>query len=284
MRKIAVINQKGGVGKTTTAVNLGHALALTGRRVTLLDLDPQGHLSPCLGVFRPPAHGMDSVLLDGAPMEERILATRELLHLLPAGDRLGEFEAQGGGVARARILQEALQANELESDLLIMDCPPSAGLLVINAVLAADDVLIPVAGDYLSLTGLARLMGTLQKLEAMRQVPLRQWIFLSRLIPRRRLSQEVAGKLNEHFPKYFLRTAIREAAVLAECAGAGRSIFEYRSKSRSAQEFAELAEDLLQARVMQDEHKAAGDDTRSASGVDSGGAASEHTSRCANPG
>lgn len=253
MRKIAVINQKGGVGKTTTAINLGHALARQGKRVMLLDLDPQGHLAVCLGLFRAPAGGMDSVLLDGQTLGERAVATRELLELVPSGERLGEFEQISGGVERARVLSETLAANPPDVDYILFDCPPSAGLLVINAVVAADDALIPVAGDYLSLTGLARLMGTIKKIEGLRRTPLRKWIFLSRYVPRRRLSKEVSDKLMEHFPQYLLRTSIREAAVLAECAGAGRTVFEYRGKSRSAQEFEELAEDLLQARVMQNE-------------------------------
>lgn len=259
MRKIAVINQKGGVGKTTTAVNFGHALARTGKRVMLIDLDPQGHLAHCLGLFRAPIHGIDSVLLEKRPLAEVVIATRELIDLVPAGNRLGDFESIGGGVERARILDEALQAASPEVDYLVFDCPPSAGLLVVNAVLAADDVLVPVAGDYLSLTGLARLMGTMKKIESMRSAPLRKWIFLSRLLPRRRLSREVTEKLLQHFPQYFLRTSIREAAVLAECAGAGRTIYEYRGKSRSAQEFTDLAEDLLQARVMQDEQQTTSD-------------------------
>ena len=255
MRTIAVINQKGGVGKTTTAVNLGHALALTGKRVMLVDLDPQGHLSACLGLFRAPGEGMDSVLLDGKPLTGFAVGTRELLQIVPAGNRLGDFEQVAGGVERAHLLRKAVEADMPDVDYLLFDCPPSAGLLVVNAVVAADDVLVPVAGDYLSLTGLAKLMGTLKRIEGLRDKPLVKWIFLSRFIARRRLSQEVLGKLLQHFPQHLLKTSIREAAVLAECAGAGRTIFEYRGKSKSAEEFRQLADDLLQARVMQDEQR-----------------------------
>jgi len=255
MRTIAVINQKGGVGKTTTAANLGHALSLQGKRVMLVDLDPQGHLAACLGIFRAPAKGVDSVLLDGDTLSERAVSTRELLQLVPAGMRLQEFENRPGGVERAKVLINSLSHAAPDVDYLIFDCPPSAGLLVVNAAIAADDLLIPVAGDYLSLTGLAKLMGTIKKLEGLRGRPLQKWIFLSRFIARRRLSQEVYGKILQHFPRNLLRTSVREAAVLAECAGAGRTVFEYRAKSKSAEEFRALAEDFLQGKVMQDEQQ-----------------------------
>lgn len=255
MKTIAVINQKGGVGKTTTTVNLGHALSKLGNRVLLIDLDPQGHLAACLGLFRAPAEGADVVMLDGQPLPDKSVATRELLEVIPAGNRLGEFEQVGGGVESSRVLREHLRTNPPDVDYVIIDCPPSAGMLVINAIVAADDVLIPVAGDYLSLTGLAKLMGTIKKIESLRDSPLKKWIFLSRYIARRRLSQEVTDKIREHFPQYLLPTSIREAAVLAECAGAGRTIFEYRAKSKSAQEFAQLADDLLHGRVIKDEQQ-----------------------------
>ena len=255
MQTIAVINQKGGVGKTTTAVNMGHALAMQGRRVMLVDLDPQGHLAPCLGVFRAPREGIDQVLLQGAALESVAVATRELLQLVPAGAELGEVERLQGGSERGQLLQRALARSRPDVDYLLFDCPPSAGLLVMNAVLAADHVMIPVAGDYLSLTGLANLVNTLRRVEGLRATPLRKWIFMSRFVARRRLSREVLGKIMQHFPHYLLPTAIREAAVLAECAGAGRTIFEYRGKSKSAEEFRSLADDFLQGRVMSDEQQ-----------------------------
>jgi len=259
MQTIAVINQKGGVGKTTTTVNLGHALALQGKRVMLVDLDPQGHLSACLGLFRAPAEGVDTVLLEGRTLAERAVSTRELLEVVPAGRRLGEFEQLGGGLERAQVMRQSLMAASPDVDYLLFDCPPSAGLLVVNAVVAADQALIPVAGDYLSLTGLAKLMGTMKKIEGLRHTPLQKWIFLSRFIARRRLSREVCSKLQQHFPQHLLHTSIREAAVLAECAGAGRTIFEYRGKSKSAEEFRALADDLLQQRVMQNEQQQTSD-------------------------
>lgn len=255
MRSIAVINQKGGVGKTTTTINLGHALANLGNRVTLVDLDPQGHLAACMGLFRAPHKGIDEVLLNGGSMDELKVSTRELIDLIPAGDRLDEFEYQSGGLERAKILRDRIAESCPDTDYLLFDCPPSAGMLVANTVVAVDDILVPVAGDYLSLTGLARLMLTLKKLEALRDKPVNKWIFLSRFVPRRRLSQEALDRLLEHFSDHLLSTQVREAAVMAECAGAGRSIFEYRPKSKSAAEFAQLADDLLNGRILRDEQE-----------------------------
>jgi len=255
MQTIALINQKGGVGKTTTAVNLGHALALRGKRIMLIDLDPQGHLAPCLGIFRAPKEGIDKVLLQGKGLSEVAIATRELMQLAPAGAELGEVERLQGGVERGQLLLDVLKHSAPDVDYVLLDCPPSAGLLVMNALLAADHALIPVAGDYLSLTGLANLMNTLRRVEGLRDKPLHKRVFLSRFIARRRLSREVMAKIMHHFPHYLLPTSIREAAVLAECAGAGRTIFEYREKSKSAEEFRALADDFLQGRVVSDEQQ-----------------------------
>lgn len=255
MRTIAVINQKGGVGKTTTTVNFGHALALEGNRVALADLDPQGHLSPCLGIFRSPRYGMDEVLLNGSPLFEHVVDTRELLQLIPAGERLAEVDEILGGTERARLLGEAINAARDDIDYLVFDCPPSAGLLVANAVLAVDDVLVPVAGDYLSLTGLAKLMITLKRFESYRDTPLSTYLFMSRFLPRRRLAREVQDKLLEHFPSQLLATAIKEAAVVAESAGAGRTVFEYRANSKSAEEFQYLCRDYFNQRLLVNEQK-----------------------------
>lgn len=255
MRTIAVINQKGGVGKTTTTINFGHALAMRGHRVTLVDLDPQGHLAACMGLFRAPHKGMQQVLLENMALQDVAVSTREMIKLIPTGDDLGSFEYLSGGLDNAGALKERIAASSLDTDYLVFDCPPSAGMLVANAVVAADDILVPVAGDYLSLTGLARLMITIKKLESMRDSEARKWIFLSRFVARRRLSKEAVAKLKEHFSDQLLQSSIREAAALAECAGAGRTIFEYRPKSKSAEEFANLADDFLQGRVMSNEQQ-----------------------------
>lgn len=250
MRIIAIINQKGGVGKTTITANLGHALQIIGNRVMLVDLDPQGQLTTSLGIFRLPKKGIDTVLLDQAPLQAVGIHTRESMVLVPAGNRLMEVEhLNDGGMSRASLLDKALQQENPDQDFILLDCPPASGLLSANAIMAADEVLIPVSGDYLSLTGVAHLLATLKKFETLRSTSLQQWVVLSRFHTRRRLSKEVRSKLLTHFPNKVLATEIKEAAALAECPAAGRTIFEFRRTSNSAKDFMQLAHDLIERRA-----------------------------------
>ena len=251
MKTIAVINQKGGVGKTTTTVNLGHALALSGKRVLVVDMDPQGHLAACLGIFRPPTKGVDEVLLNKVPIKELVHANREGLHLLPAGVHLERVEQlHKGGADRARLLKAALEETDLNYDVILFDCPPMFGILVANVLMAVDEALIPINGDYLSLNGFAKLLATMKRFEPYRDKPLERWVVLSRFHPRRRISRDVLARLAKHMPGRVLATPIRESVVLTECPSMGRTIFEYRKQSASAQDFLKLADDLLQRRVM----------------------------------
>jgi len=251
MKTIAVLNQKGGVGKTTISVNLSHALALAGNRVMAIDLDPQGHLSTSLGIFKQPIHGVSDVLKGERTLSSVKIDTREGLQLIPAGENLREIEEVGGNVKeQMHLLKEAIADIEDKPDFIVLDCPPSSGLLGANAILAVDEILIPVSGDYLSLNGLAHLMITLKRFEAVRDTPLCKRIVLSRFVARRRLSQEVLEKLLEHFPDLIMKTFIREAAVLSECPSAGRTIFEYKSTSSSAEDFRQLALDVLEGNIL----------------------------------
>lgn len=251
MKTVAVLNQKGGVGKTTISANLSHALALKGQRVTAIDLDPQGHLTASLGIFKPPKHGICDVLTGEKPLQAVKIDTREGLHLVPAGARLREIEESGGNMKeKMHLLQHAIEDIAGDQDFIVMDCPPASGLLAANAILAVDEVIIPVSGDYLSLNGLAHLMITLKRFDVIRDKPIGKRIVLSRFVARRRLSREVLDKLIQHFPGMILQTPIREAAVLAECPGAGRTIFEYRSSSASAEDFNSLANDVIQGNTL----------------------------------
>lgn len=248
-RIIAVVNQKGGVGKTTTVVNLGHALALEGHRTTLLDLDPQGHLAASLGVFRRPSKGIAEVMQGRVGLDEVLINNRNRLFLIPAGPSLGDYEVPEDPVAKLRLLAQVLDGQFGEDEIVLIDCPPSSSWLVVNALFAADEVLIPVTGDYLGLNGLAHLMMSIKKIQRHRHSPLQYWIVLSRFYPTRKLSKEVVDKLNEHFAGHILNTAIRETAVLTECPAMGRTIFECRTKSKVADDFKALVDDLLKRRT-----------------------------------
>lgn len=252
IKRLAVINQKGGVGKTTISANLGHALALLGQRVLLLDIDPQGQLATCLGLFRPPQRGLDALLLEGANLHELIHKGREGLGLIPAGLGLAKVEElQEGGAARARLLQQALDESDLDDwDWLILDCPPLFGILMANALMVADEALVPVNSDYLSLHGLKRLLETIERFRTIRDTEIQVRIALSRFHTRRRISLEVMEQLELMLPGHTLATAIKESSLLTECPSLGRTIFEYREHSSAAQDFMDLAQDLMQGRVM----------------------------------
>lgn len=247
---VAVMNQKGGVGKTTTALNLSHALAMRGFRVTAIDLDPQTQLTASFGVRGMP-RGVDDVLLDGMPVEALLQDVRDNIRLLPAGPRLGKVEAlAAGGSRRGFLLSEALQRLGAKDDYVIIDCPPSAGILGMNALIAADDVLIPVSSDYLALHGLSRLVAVLKNLEKNLDREFRRWILLTRYQERRRLARDVRDKLLEYFPGQVLTTTVREAVVLSESPSFGQSIFEYKPSARSAQEYRDVTDDFLNGRTV----------------------------------
>ena len=251
MRVIAVLNQKGGVGKTTITTNLSHALAMRGKKVTAIDLDPQGHLSASLGIFKPPVHGIYDVMRQQKSFESVKIESREGLQLVTAGQRLKDLEEMPGEFKQKMfLLKNAFKQLPQDQDFVLIDCPPSSGILVANAILAVDEIIIPVSGDYLSLNGLAHLMITLKRFDAARDKPIDKSIVLSRFVARRRLSREVLDKLQQYFPGMILKTPIREAAALAECPGAGRTIFEYRGASTSAEDFKHLARDVVKGKKL----------------------------------
>lgn len=251
LRTIAVINQKGGVGKTTTTVNLAHALSLSGYKVTTIDLDPQGHLSVSLGVHDPAGIGIDRVLLHGEPISDCGVEVRDGLQLIPAGHELGQLEQLTARKAKnGSLLRDALRGQFGDQDFILIDCPPASGVLVVNALFAADEVLVPVVGDYLSLQGLAYLIGTFRKFQQKLGHQIQQWFVLTRYHSRRRLPDEVMQKLLEYFPQRVFATRIREAAALAECPSFGKTIFEYRRNSNGARDYLSLADDLVSGRTL----------------------------------
>lgn len=247
MQRIAVINQKGGVGKTTTAANLSHALALSGSRVQALDMDPQGHLAAHLGFVDPGIKGLGEILLGEAPDPMWNLIARERLKLVPAGPNLKSVELQPFDPA----IQDRFQAylKELgESDYLILDCPPASGVLILYALSVVDKIIIPVASDYLALRGLSDLMATLNSYGQQVGKQLSYYVVVTRYHQRRRLCWEVRDKLLEYFPDRVYETHIRETSVLAECPSYGNTAFEYKRGSHGEEDYYNLAMDLKNGR------------------------------------
>ena len=251
---IAVINQKGGVGKTTTAINLAHALALSGQHVLALDLDPQGHLGLGLGMSDKNMPGMDEVLINGEDLNEFIVQTRGgvtkgSLDVVASGPGLANMEhVNEGGMQRGLRLKNALDDLEESYDVIIFDCPPSSGLLGMNALFAASDLVIPVSSDYLALQSLSRFMETLQFVEQASKRNLRKHVVMTRYQKQRRLAREVRESLELHFPEQLMTTTIRENVALAESPSYGETIFEYQKVSNGAADYRQMATELTTER------------------------------------
>ncbi|ORU93232.1 MAG: hypothetical protein A6F70_04980 [Cycloclasticus sp. symbiont of Bathymodiolus heckerae] len=248
MRTFAVLNQKGGVGKTTTAINLAHAMALRGHKVTAIDMDPQNHLTAGLGEEQHPQSGIDEVLLGESTFAEMRINARENLKLMPAGTRLSEVEQSVRGIKGGHLLAD--EVKKLRQDFVFIDCPPSSGILSMNAILAAKEIIIPVSSDYLALHGMSRLMGILKHVEGRLNHKMKVWVVLTRFHSRRRLSNEVRDKLVSYFTDSVLVTPVREAVALAESPSYGQTIFEYQKRSNGAIDYSNLAEDLLNGRTL----------------------------------
>jgi len=245
MYRVAIFNPEAGVGKTTLAANLAHALAMAGRKVTLVDLDPEGSLCDCLGLFRPPSHGIDQVILGGATLESVALSTREELHLVPPGERLaGVGQAGEAGPERARLLQQALSAGMPGADMLLIDCPSEDEWLVASALLVADLVLIPVTHDRAGAEALPRLLETVARFGRVRGRQLDYRVVINRMPVRRRLTGPTAG-FNDLAPGRIFRHTICQTEPIAQARSAGRTVFEYRPDSRAAKDFRQLADEWL---------------------------------------
>jgi chromosome partitioning protein len=257
MRRIAVINQKGGVGKTTTTVNLSAALAAAGHRVAVLDLDPQAHATTHLGV-ESAAPSLYDVLVRNAPLAAVRRQVEPQLHLVPAAIDLAAAEVElAGVVGREVILREALAADPEPYDFVLADCGPSLGVLTVNALAAVDEVLIPLQPHFFSLHGLGKLLET-TALVARRINPGLKvtGVVVCLYDASTRLAQEVVADVRAFFDRSrganvpwadarVFDTRIRRNVKLAECPSFGKSIFGYAPTCAGAVDYAALANELV---------------------------------------
>ena len=262
MRTIAVTNQKGGVGKTTTSVNLGAALAELGRRVLLVDLDPQGNASTHLGVD---IHEIDGTIYDVLTHRARLPAViRETswprLHCAPSNIDLSSAEIEMvSAVGRETILKDAIgglheASDSARYDLLIIDCPPSLGLLCVNALAAADELLIPMQTEFFALQGMSKLLEVVDLVRARINPDLViRGIVACRMDTRTRLSSEVLEDIANHFPDKLFRTKIRQNVKLAEAPSFGKCVLEYDPESRGAADYRNLAREYLGLALLDDD-------------------------------
>ena len=251
MERIAVINQKGGVGKTTTTVNLGAALAQRGYRVLLLDMDPQANLT--VHVDKRPdleSHTLTNLLIEDAPLQQLVQPTSlPGLAVVPSDTSLaGVEQVLANRIGRETILREALEAfpDAAHYDFVLFDCPPSLGVLSANALVAADHVVIPMQAEYLSLQGMAKLLEVIQLVQKRLNPSLQIACVLPCMLDARtNLSTEVLREIDTHFGELLTRTRIRNNVKLAEAPSFGRTIFEHAPDSNGARDYEAFAGELL---------------------------------------
>ena len=252
-RIIALANQKGGVGKTTTAVNMGAALALSGVRVLLVDIDPQGNASSGLGlVDRAGVPTIYDVLIRGLPAYRAIQKNPNYpnLDLLPANRDLAGAEIELVGVRdREAILKEALAVLGDEAyDYILVDCPPSLGLLTLNTLVAADSVLIPIQCEFYALEGLTQLLNTIRLVQRNLNPDLViEGVLLTMYDRRLNLSRQVAAEAHKYFGDKVFETVIPRNVRLAEAPSFGRPIVEYDPESLGSRRYTALAQELRRA-------------------------------------
>lgn len=246
MRVIAVLNQKGGVGKTTSTINLAASLAKLGKSVLIVDLDPQANATSGLAINKQNLESsIYNVLISGAPAEQSVITTHvDNVFLLPAVTSLAAAEQELVSVlARETKLKQSL--SNLVYDYVIIDCPPSLGLLSINALVAADSVLIPVQTEYYALEGLGLLMQTIQRIQAGLNPSLKLLGILMTMVDgRNALSGQVIEEVKKHFGEYVFKTQVPRNVRLAEAPSFGKTVFEHDKWSKGARAYKALAKEV----------------------------------------
>ena len=250
MKLLAIANQKGGVGKTTTAVNLSACLAAKGKRILLIDLDPQGNATSAVGLEDCAGRSLYEALIGHASLKEKIVPTRfERLSMIPA-----DLDLAGAEIEVARLddhltrLREVLAElnQETEFDYLFLDCPPSLGILMTNALAAAHQLLIPLQCEYFALEGLSKIVHLVNQIRAVNERLSIGGIIMTMYDARTNLSQQVVNEVRQHFPELVYQTIIPRSVRLGEAPSFGKPIIEYEPNGAGATAYRALAEEFVQ--------------------------------------
>lgn len=245
-RTIALVNQKGGVGKTTSSINIGAGLHRAGKRVLLVDLDPQGNLTVSVGIQ---AHTltctMFEVLKGNCQAQDAIV--KRGYDVIPADIRLSGADMELSAVpGREMLLKEALQPIQGDYDYILIDCPPSLGLITLNGLTAAREIFIPLQAEFLALNGMAQLLNTVKAVQKRLNPQLEITGIITTLYDsRKNLNKEVLEKIKEYFPDKTFKALIRDNVALAEAPSFGNDIFEYRADSNGAEDYKRLCAEII---------------------------------------
>jgi chromosome partitioning protein len=242
---IAILNQKGGVGKTTTAINVAAYLQKQGKSVLVVDLDPQGNATSGLGIDKN-AHDLTTyeLMINGAEIKDAIIEAREGLHIIPANANLAAAEVELVSVTHRETKLKQLLAS-VTYDFVLIDCPPSLGLLSINALTAAHWVLIPVQAEYYALEGLSQLLDVVQRIRAGLNANLELLgVVVTMYDGRTTLSENVYGELKKHFGNKLFETVVPRNVRLAEAPSYGKSIADHDKWSKGARSYKQLAKEV----------------------------------------
>ncbi len=250
-RVYAVANQKGGVGKTTTVVSLGAYLAAAGKRVLVIDIDPQANATTSLGIDKNALrHSIYEAIIGDMPLERLLILTDRLgLDLVPSAPALAGAEVELVGIlAREQRLRKGLESLRGRYDYVLIDCPPSLGLLTVNALTAADEVIIPIQCEYLPMEGLAQLLRTIDLVHANLNPALGiRGLLMTMYDVRTNLAQQVVDEVRRHFPNKTFRTIIPRSVRLSEAPSYGEPIIDYDPRSPGGAAYHALAQEVLEA-------------------------------------